>query len=495
MVHKKPRRVVTVRDLMILLTLFSLLAGLLYIAYKKEVSSLLFPKVEKRRIEKSAKSKYKIKEKVVVQKNAKQTAKEKDLSGYRNWIGTIMEKEEGKSKSGKKTYFYKVQFNQEKQISKVEESDLLPAPKALYKEDDLVQIHPEAAGTTEGSSLDAHRGKLATIIHVSLNHSSKHGKYKYDVFLEDGNIVKNIPEVRFNPVYQIPLLASNSATENNLLIKQAFAHAKKNPGTILVFPTGNFKIGNQTGEEEIALLSSNTSIIGQDTVLTVEGTVYWLALATGPKATDGVKNFTMRDIHFMAADLKNGNQFMIMANHGDNWHISNNSFTMVHKRNSHIFDMGALQNSTFDNNLFVGYAPDITRNPNDKEHTPHAFYSEAIQLDASDSTGIWDGGLLKKIDEDYVINNRQRHYSHNIKITNNQFLPYRDKNGKILAHSASIGQHSSGVGKVIIKNNLFESSVVALYKSKNKKKNEGWLWRPIHFKSKTKPIISGNTVK
>lgn len=52
---------------------------------------------------------------------------------------------------------------------------------------------------------------------------------------------------------------------------------------------------------------------------------------------------------------------MIMADHGTDWHIYDNKFTMVHKRNSHIFDLGSLQNSLFEKNQFIGYAPELVQ--------------------------------------------------------------------------------------------------------------------------------------
>lgn len=65
----------------------------------------------------------------------------------------------------------------------------------------------------------------------------------------------------------------------------------------------------------------------------------WFGFPTGPKAEQGVRNLVLTGVHFKANDLKKGDHFMIMADHGTDWHIYDNKFTMVHKRNSHIFDL------------------------------------------------------------------------------------------------------------------------------------------------------------
>lgn len=71
-------------------------------------------------------------------------------------------------------------------------------------------------------------------------------------------------------------------------------------------------------------------------------------LSDGTRSSSGVHHLTLAGIHFKASDLNKGNHFMIMADHGSDWHVYNNRFTMVHQRNSHLFDLGSLQNSLFE---------------------------------------------------------------------------------------------------------------------------------------------------
>ncbi|XCY63411.1 hypothetical protein ABG812_10370 [Streptococcus iniae] len=80
------------------------------------------------------------------------------------------------------------------------------------------------------------------------------------------------------------------------------------------------------------LLPSNTSIVGHKTSLEIDDTAYWFGLATGPNPEDGVQNLTITGIDFVAKDLSKGSHFMIMADHGNNWHVFKNRFTMVHKK-------------------------------------------------------------------------------------------------------------------------------------------------------------------
>ena len=80
-------------------------------------------------------------------------------------------------------------------------------------------------------------------------------------------------------------------------LNKLFAYAKQHSGTILSLPNGEFKIGSQTPDKDYITLTSDTEIHGDNTTLLVEGSAYWFAFATGTSASDGVKNFTMRNIN------------------------------------------------------------------------------------------------------------------------------------------------------------------------------------------------------
>lgn len=293
-------------------------------------------------------------------------------------------------------------------------------------------------------------------------------------------------------VHKLPLKKGNSSQTNNRLLQAAIDLSKTYPHVIVDFPKGRYKIGSQTPDTDYILLNSNTELRGNQTELVVEGTAYWFALATGPEPHQGVSHFTMTGLDIVANDLEAGDHFMIMANHGEDWTISNNSFTMVHKMSSHIFDLGGLQNSVFDNNRFIGYAPELTGVTSTEGRTHHNFYSEAIQLDYADQRHIWDGGLLEPIDPNYNANNPVKQISNNIQITNNQFLAYKDSSGKIIAHSATIGQHSSQVGMVTIINNRF-SDLVTKQVSPPDKKFE--LFEAIHLESDFPVNVHSNHIE
>ena len=408
------------------------------------------------------------------------------LAKYGGWIGKIKQVHYLKEKN---TYRYDVIFENKKVLKKMKASVIQAKEKAKYQVGEIIQLKKSAETDLDGASLSDYKGTAGKVDNISLNYRSQDGGYKYDITFDDGIKYTNIHERDLSTIYQVKLSADNSASQNNEVLRQAFAYAKDNPGTVLGLPSGEFKIGSQTPEQDYQLLSSDTELRGNKTTLLVEGTAYWFGLATGPGAEDGVKNFTMRNIDVKASDLTKGDHFMIMANHGTNWKIINNSFTMVHKSGSHIFDLGSVQNSVFNGNQFVGYAPDLTNKTNVAEGDDlHLYYAEAIQLDAAENTGMWDANLIKNIDPNYAANNAQRHLSSNIVITNNAFLPYKDSSGKIIAYSASIGQHSSDVGLVSIYNNTFTSSLV-----KQIAKND-WVLKPIHLQSDYANAIYANTI-
>ncbi|MGT2923994.1 HlyD family secretion protein [Streptococcus caviae] len=415
------------------------------------------------------------------------------LADYQNWIGTIKKVKSTETSQQKLAYTYEIKFDNGRTIKNVGESDLAKTKKSRYQQGQIVKLKSSAKENLNGRSLSDYRTSAGRVEQVSYNHSSAAGGYKYDVTFDDGGKVTDIQEGDLETIYQVKLKAENSAAQNNDVLRQAFAYAKEHPGTILSLPSGKFKIGSQTPNKDYLTLASDTEIRGDNTTLVVEGAAYWFALATGPKATDGVKNFTMRNLNIKASDLDKGNHFMIMANHGDHWRVLNNSFTMVHKKGSHVFDLGGLQNSTFKGNQFTGYAPELVNAKQiDANLSLHDYYSEAIQLDASSDNGVWDGGLIKAIDPNYGTHNKDRQISRNIVITDNSFVPYYDSKGNIKAYSGSVGQHSSDVGPIKIYNNVFSNTLVD--RLNVNEKNKLWLFKAVHLKLERKGTVYDNDI-
>ncbi|MGT2948094.1 hypothetical protein [Streptococcus devriesei] len=415
------------------------------------------------------------------------------LADYQNWIGTVKKVKTTETSQRKTAYIYDVKFGNGRTVKHVSEQDLAKIKKSRYRQGQVVKLTSSAKENLDGHSLADYRASAGRVEQVSYNHSSAAGGYKYDITFDDGGKVTDIQEGDLDTVYQVKLKAENSAAQNNDVLRQAFAYAKEHPGTILSLPSGKFKIGSQTPTKDYITLASDTEIRGDNTTLLVEGVACWFALATGPRATDGVKNFTMRNLNIKASDLDKGNHFMVMANHGDHWRVLNNSFTMVHKMGSHVFDMGGLQNSSFKGNQFTGYAPELVNARQiDANLSLHDYYSEAIQLDASSDNGVWDGGLLKGLDPNYSAHNKDRQLSRNIVITDNSFVPYYDSKGNIKAYSGSVGQHSSDVGPIKIYNNLFSNTLVD--RLNISEKNKLWLFKAIHLKTERKGTVYDNDI-
>lgn len=247
----------------------------------------------------------------------------------------------------------------------------------------------------------------------------------------------------------------------------------------MIFPKGHFKLGTLTPDKDYQVLPSHTSLIGRQTTLLISGSEYWLGLPSGPKAEDGVSDFRMTGLHFKAQNLVKGDKLLIMVDHGKDWFISHNRFTLVHQKGSHVFDLGSLQNSRFSENEFYGYAPDLdSQELFKKDHNLHDFYAEAIQLDASDPNGVWDAGIIKSIQANNHLYNQTRFLCNGISIDHNHFLPYKNEKGNIIAYGASIGQHSSKVGQVSIRHNVFENCIVSQFSPV-----KSWVLAPIHVLS------------
>lgn len=293
------------------------------------------------------------------------------------------------------------------------------------------------------------------------------------------------------PIFQIPLSSSNDGIGNQQVIQQYIDRAKDFSAVVLDFPTGNFLIGSSDEEKNYLLLASNVWLRGNQTTLIVDNEARWFGLATGTSAYDGVANFSMTGLDIVAKDLEKGARFLVMPNHGSNWYVSDNSFTMVHAIGSHVFDLGALQDSVFSYNRFIGYAPELLHVDTIEGREPHDFYAEAIQLDVSDANVPWDGGMLTKIDPNYNSHSQERLMSSNIVIAYNEFLPYYDSEGKLRAYSASIGQHSSEVGYVAIYGNIFNNSLVKRYQVTGEL---AWFFEPILIRSFDSVDIYDNSI-
>lgn len=287
------------------------------------------------------------------------------------------------------------------------------------------------------------------------------GQMRYTYTASFPNFVQmtDLFEADFVSRITLALKEANSPAENDHILRQALDQARENPATRIDFPTGRFAIGSQTPEKDYQMLTSNLDLRGHDTTLVVHGFARWFGLATGPNPTDGLSNFSMSGLTIEAQDLVKGNQFILMANHGQNWRVTNNRFTLVHQLSSHIFDLGGVQDVVFSDNVFEGYAPELTPVTELGHYTVHNIIAEAIQFDASSDNGQWDGGMLKAIDANYAVNNPRQELSQNITVTGNYFLPYLDQAGNVVAYGASIGQHSSGVGYVTIVDNVFSTTV------------------------------------
>lgn len=340
----------------------------------------------------------------------------------------------------------------------------LSAVATLYQLGEDVDLAP--ASTLEGS------GQITKINRIQ-------DQIIYEASVENLGHVYDIKEDELKTTIQIELRAENSREENNEIFRQALEASSKNGFTILEFPEGEFEMGFDDPAKDYFILPSNIQLRGNNTTLVVDGAMFWFGLATGPGATDGLTNFILEDLHIRAKDLKNGNQFMLMANHGYNWIIRNNQFTMVHKMSSHIFDLGGVQYVEFSGNTFAGYAPNLTPTSSLPENTDlHPFYAEAIQLDASNNSGVWDGGYIRNIDPNYAANNLETILSSGIIIHNNEFVPYKDSTGKIVAYGATVGQHSSKVGYITLSGNLFQSTLSTRFGPLG---DDRWVLRPIHF--------------
>lgn len=397
-----------------------------------------------------------------------------DFENYGTLIGTIET-----IKETEKGFIYKVLFSKNLPSINVEENNLKQV-SSKYNLGQIIELNPSTGINGEGE-----------ITSITVKSSDSMGEISYEANFKNVGPVTNITDDDLATIYKVPLESSNSPTDNLKILQKSMEEAKNNNYTILDFPEGSFNIGTATPDKDYILLTSNIELRGNGAKLIIDGTMYWFGLATGTQAIDGVSNFSMHDLNIEAKDLVNGDHFMLMANHGNNWSVYNNSFTLVHKSGSHIFDLGGVQNASFNNNKFIGYAPDLANETKIPEGADqHAYYSEVIQFDNSDNAAVWDAGLIKRIDPDYDTHNAIKYLSSNIVVDNNEFLPYKDSTGRIIAYSGTIGQHSSDVGPVTITNNRFKSSFVTRFSESE----TVWFFNPIHLPENTISYISGNTI-
>ncbi|MGT2865971.1 hypothetical protein [Streptococcus fryi] len=414
-----------------------------------------------------AKEKFSVKEHVIL--NSKISKK----FNLENQVGTVKRVSQ-RSKDGKTEFFYDVTFL-DKTITDIEEKFI----NHMITKFKIGQVVGYLTGGSEGEE-----GEVLSVEILD-------GKEYYTINYKLSGIVTKLTFEDLIYIEELSLKQEASPSDNNKVIQNAIERSKNYAYTILKFPKGRYKIGSKMPDKDYLLLSSNLELVGQETILEVIGSARWFGLATGPEATDGLSNFVMANLTITASDLQNGNQFILMANHGYNWNIFDNTFTMVHEKSSHVFDLGGVQNVIFNRNSFIGYAPELRDINMLGDITSHNVYSEAIQLDASSIHKEWDANLIKKIDKDYVANNPTEILSHNIFIMNNRFLPFRHANGQVIAHSATIGQHSSSVGYAEVYGNYFESPLVNRVTAPS---DEEWLFKPIHLQSDNALIYNNEIV-
>lgn len=417
---------------------------------------------------------------VTLLKSAKDSDGQPYSSDLLSQVGEVIAQKEEEI-NGQAVTTYTVRFAEEQEVSGLLEEDLraVTTPYTLGQEVDLVADNPY------------HLSEPGKITGIRLIETSGQIQYRYSAVFPSLGLVTDLLEEDFIWVTTVAFKASNTPAQNNALLQKAIDASKGHRQARIDFPSGRFLIGSQTPETDYLLLASNLELRGQETTLVVDGSARWFGLATGPGATDGVSHFTMQGLTVEAKNLNKGNQFIVMLNHGQNIVVKNNRFTMVHQLSSHVFDLGGVQGAVFSGNIFEGYAPELTAVTEIGERSTHNFISEAIQLDASWNNGEWDGQMLQAIDPNYEQYNPERLESGQITISNNQFLPYYNKSGQLVAYGASIGQHSSNVGAVTIADNVFTATLSSRFINLVAE-GDRWVFEPIHIRSTALTEIYGN---
>ncbi|MFT9267443.1 MAG: hypothetical protein ABF487_06790, partial [Oenococcus sp.] len=450
-------------------------------------------------------SKFKVGDIVQISASAVSESNGYNLIPHRNWVGKVLSISTVSNGSG---YEYMVSFYDGEHNDHVLEQDLSRYADPVFAIGDKVEIGSYAQTESNGYDLAPHRGWVGTVASQQ-PFSGSHSLWEYKINFQNGYendyvLEQDLIPASWEPAaptisgndYHINMSQTNSGSQNDQLLQTALYYASQHSGTNIQLPQGDYFIGaagpqNLSSTAGNIILSSNTTINGNQTNLIVDGQSIWVGLATGLRAIDGVSNFTMSNLNVKARDLVNGNFFIVMADHGNNWQVHDNSFTMVNTEGEHIFDLGGIQNSTFSNNKFIGYAPNLKKVARLDMNDGHDYYAEAIQLDASSNNHVWDADYISKIDSDSAEHNAQTQESNNITISNNQFLPYLDDHGNVLAYSTGVGQHSTPVGNITVTGNLFVNPLVDWVET---------VWpshhlAPIHFWSGYESLnVSNNTV-
>ncbi|MFT8878987.1 MAG: hypothetical protein ABF913_05420, partial [Oenococcus sp.] len=451
-------------------------------------------------------SKFKVGDIVQISATAVSESNGYNLIPHRNWVGSVLSI--ATVPSSPSDYEYMVSFDDGEHNDHVLEQDLSRYADPAFSIGDKAEIGSYAQTESNGYDLAPHRGWVGTIVSEQ-PFSGSHSLWEYKIDFQNGYendyvLEQDLIPASWEPAaptingndYHVNMSQTNSGSQNDQLLQTALYYASQHPGTNIQLPQGNYSIGaagpqNLSSTAGNIILSSNTTINGNQTNLVVDGQSIWVGLATGVEAIDGVSNFVMSNLNVKARDLVNGNFFIVMADHGNNWQVHDNSFTMVNTEGEHIFDLGGIQNSTFSNNKFIGYAPNLKKVSKLDTNDGHDYYAEAIQLDASSNNHVWDADYISKIDSDSAEHNTQTHESNNVTISNNQFLPYLDSRGNVLAYSTGVGQHSTAVGNITVTGNLFVDPLVDWVET---------VWpghhlAPIHFWSGYNSLnISNNTI-
>lgn len=366
-------------------------------------------------------------------------------------------------------------------------NDLTVTSTPLYSVGQTVEIQNFASNESNGYDLTGHREWIGSVYQVAKNTNNSAGGWEYHIKYSNGMENIHVLEQDLRFVYNVALKTTNNKIQNNIALQQAFNYANSHKNITLYMPKGDFVIGSNIQESDLGkisgneyiILSSDTKLRGNDqkTNLIVDGTMLWFGLPTGTRGIDGVSNLTIDNINVKAKDLINGDYFMMMFNHGNNITVKNSSFTMVQRKSRHIFDLGGVQNITIKNNKFIGYAPSLTNVtviPSGADL--HDYYAETIQVDASNNAGGWDASMIKNIATSAYMayNTSTSVLSSNVAILNNQLLPFYN-NGRLVARSSTVGQHSSQVGNIFVVGNRFEKTLSQKFNVNS------WVMKPIHY--------------
>lgn len=478
--HRRQRRR-DIQNIIMLCLLLVALSGLYLVLREKETGQTFNPLaflIKK----KEPQPQFKPGNQVILLETAQASRDGQKLEAYQQRVAVVEGSSLVETEDGYEV-LYQLRYSSQEQVAGVLEQDLRVIALPLQIGEAVGWLNGPLNGEYEDGVIDS----------VTLVEGETPG-FRYGVVFPSLGLVDDLGPEELIWIHEPALLADNTAAANNQVLADSFEAGKAYGGLRLTFPSGRFLIGSQEPDKDYLVLPSNLTLEGNDTTLVVDGAARWFGLATGPGATEGLSNFTMSGLAIEAKDLVKGNQFIIMANHGQNWQIYNNRFTMVHAMSSHVFDLGGVQGATFTGNVFEGYAPELTAVSEIGDRTIHNFYSEVIQLDASSNNGEWDGGLIRAIDPNYDANNPERILSSQITIDSNDFLGYYDDQGQLVAYGSTVGQHSSEVGEVTITNNYFKD-ILSVKFLPLVGEGEKWVFEAVHVPGSGAKTIYGNIVE